>query len=103
MRIDQLLWRLRLVKTRTRAQALVGAGHLRRNGARVARSSLDVGEGDVLTLPLGRGVRVIELLALPARRGPAGEARACYRVLDEGGESAIAAPDTPEPGRGNDP
>ncbi|MGN6500090.1 MAG: RNA-binding S4 domain-containing protein, partial [Tsuneonella sp.] len=55
----------------------------------------DVREGDVLTVPLHAGVRVIEVLALPARRGPATEAQACYRVLDGGGESAIAPPDTP--------
>ena len=103
MRIDRLLWQLRLTKTRTLAQALVATGHLRRNGTRVTRASLEVGEGDVLTVPLRGGVRVIELLALPSRRGPAAEARACYRTLDEGGESAIAAPDTPEPGRGTDP
>jgi hypothetical protein len=35
-------------------------------------------------------VLVIELLALPARRGPAEEARACYRPLDAGRTKAIA-------------
>ena len=95
MRIDRALWHLRLAKTRTIAQALVATGHLRRNGERVLRASLELRPGDVLTLPARQGVQVIEVLSLPPRRGPAGEARACYRVLDEGGESAIAAPDTP--------
>ena len=91
MRIDKLLWQLRLTKTRGLAQALVGEGHVRRNGARVLRASQDVAVGDTLTVPLPGGVRVIELVALPTRRGPAAEAQACYRALDRGSESAIAA------------
>lgn len=103
MRIDRLLWQLRFSKSRSLAQALVSTGHLRRNGARVLRASLEVREGDVLTLPARGGVRVIELLSLPTRRGPAAEARACYRVLDPEPESAIAAPNTNTPERGTDP
>lgn len=95
MRIDRLLWQLRFCKTRGQAQALVEAGHVRRNAQRVARTSQPVAVGDVLTFPLGRAVRVIELLALPVRRGPAEEARACYRALDPDGQSAIAAQDSP--------
>jgi len=48
------------------------------------------GSSFVLRSP-GRGVVVIELLALPARRGPASEAQSCYRVLDERGTNPIAA------------
>ena len=95
MRIDRLLCQLRFVKTRGLAQALVASGHLRRNGERVLRASCDVIQGDVLTIPVRSGVQVIEVLALPVRRGPAAEAQACYRVLDLSGESAIAPPDTP--------
>ena len=81
MRIDKLLWFLRLAKTRSAAQALVGAGHVRLNGRRVERMAQDVAAGDVLVLPLPHGVTVIELLALPARRGPAGEAQSHYTVV----------------------
>ena len=91
MRVDLLLCQLRFVRTRGLAQALVETGHIRRNGQRVQRASQPVAAGDVLTFPIGRRVRVIELLALPVRRGPAAEARACYRVLDPEGQSAIAA------------
>jgi ribosome-associated heat shock protein Hsp15 len=56
----------------------------------VTRKDQPVCAGDVLTLPLGRGVRVIEILALPGRRGPASEAREHYRVLDAGDSIAIA-------------
>lgn len=91
MRIDRLLWFLRLAPTRGKAQALAAQGHIRRNGRRVERPAQEVGVGDILVLPLPRGVTVIELLAIPARRGPAPEAQACYRVLDEAAPMPIAA------------
>ena len=95
MRIDKLLWFLRLAKTRTIAQGLAEEGHMRLNGRRVDRAHLKVGCGDVLVIPLPGGVRVIEVLALPVRRGPAAEAQACYRVLDENRAYLIAAPFEP--------
>ena len=94
MRLDRLLCYLRFVRTRSRAQALVEAGHIRRNGKRVERASQPIAPGDVLTLPLGNAVGVVKIEHLPERRGPAGEAQACYRALDPTGQSAIAAPGT---------
>ena len=91
LRIDKLLWYLRLTRTRGAAQALVLAGHLRCNGIRIARAAHMVVAGDVLTLPWGQGVRVIALTALPGRRGPPAEAQACYRVLDGAAAFPIAA------------
>src|SRR3546814_11969040 len=76
MRIDKLLWFLRLARTRTAAQGMVEAGHMRINGRRIDRAHQKVGLGDVLTVPPHAGVRVIEILALPSRRGPAQEAQA---------------------------
>jgi ribosome-associated heat shock protein Hsp15 len=66
-------------------------GHMRLNGRRVERPGTAVKTGDILVLPLPHGVRVIEILVLPARRGPAPEAQACYRALDETPVSALAA------------
>lgn len=98
MRIDKLLWHLRLTKTRSLAQALVATGHVRRNGERILRASQDINAGDTLTVPLPGGVRVIEVVALPTRRGPAGEAQACYRALDGPAFRAIApAQEEPAP------
>lgn len=91
MRVDRLLWFLRLAKTRTAAQVLVEQGHVRLNGRRIERPAQKIAAGDVLVLPLPQGVRVIEVMALPARRGPAAEALACYRVLDAVGGLPIAA------------
>lgn len=86
MRLDLLLVRLRFVPSRQMAQSWIGTGHLRRNGNRVVKSNQPVSPGDVLTLPLQTRertqVRVIEILALPDRRGPPSEAQSCYRTLD---------------------
>jgi ribosome-associated heat shock protein Hsp15 len=90
MRIDRLLYFLRFARSRVLAQRWIAEGHLRCNGERVLRQDLGVRTGDVLTLPLRREVLVIELVELPARRGPASEARACYRPLDAGGAKGIA-------------
>jgi len=46
-------------------------------------------------LPVHPGVLIIEILALPERRGPPSEAWACYRVLDGTGVNPIAANQTP--------
>ncbi|MBX7533946.1 RNA-binding S4 domain-containing protein [Qipengyuania sp. 1XM1-15A] len=84
MRIDRLLCFLRFVRTRSTARKLVDEGHIRLNGDRVLRPSRDIAPGDVLTLPLGNSVKLIEVLALPERRGPPREAQECYRELDPG-------------------
>lgn len=95
MRIDRLLCNLRCARSRSMAARLATTGHLRRNGLRVTRSSQEVAVGDVLTIPWGTGVRLIEILALPDRRGPAREALACYRLvepaLDRARESNLGA------------
>jgi ribosome-associated heat shock protein Hsp15 len=91
MRIDKLLWFLRLAKTRSIAQTMAQEGHIRLNGRRVERAHQKVSAGDRLVIPLAQGVQVIELLSLPQRRGPAPEAQSCYRVLDAPSELPIAA------------
>jgi len=90
MRLDRLLFRLRLARTRAAAQRWIAEGHIRRNGERVTRQDQPVAAGDVLTLPLRSRALPIEILALPARRGPPAEARSCYRPLDAAGAIAIA-------------
>jgi ribosome-associated heat shock protein Hsp15 len=79
MRLDRFLWFARIVKTRPFAQTLASAGQLRIDGRAVERPSTPVRVGDVLTFADHRGaIRTIRILALPRRRGPAVEARACY-------------------------
>lgn len=90
MRIDKLLWFLRLAGSRAAAQAVVAEGHIRINGRRIEKCSHPVAVGNVLTLPVQRGVTVIEILGLPQRRGPVAEAAICYRTLDAQGGNPIA-------------
>ena len=86
LRIDRLLVYLRLARTRSAAQALIDTHALRRNRKHVLRGSEQVRIGDVLTLAVGGHVRVIELTALPDRRGPPAAARSCYREVGVFGE-----------------
>ena len=81
MRIDRYLHCIRLVKSRTLAQGLIDTGHVRIDGKRVEKSSEEVRIGSVIALPLHDKVRVLRVLSLPERRGPAPEARACYEEL----------------------
>ncbi|MGH6785443.1 MAG: RNA-binding S4 domain-containing protein [Novosphingobium sp.] len=96
MRIDKLLWYLRLASSRNFAQQWVLAGHIRVNGRRIDKPGATVAPGDVLTLPMRINTRVIELQTLPNRRGPAPEAQACYRVLDGRAANLIGPGNQPE-------
>jgi ribosome-associated heat shock protein Hsp15 len=81
MRVDRFLHCIRLVRSRTLAQAVVDAGHLRVDGKRVAKSSEEVRVGSIIALPLRDRVHVLRVLSLPERRGPAAEARTHYQEL----------------------
>ena len=81
MRLDRYLFFIRLVKSRTLAQAVIETGHVRINGRRVEKSSEQVEVGSTIALALHDEVRVLRVLGLPSRRGPASEARACYEEL----------------------
>lgn len=83
MRVDKYLWFVRLAKTRGFAQAVAEARHLRIDGRVIDRAAAPVRVGNVLTFQLHGRVRVIRVEALPARRGPAPEARRCYADLSE--------------------
>jgi len=80
-RIDKWLVYARVVKSRSLAAALVGAGHVRVNRDKIADPARTVKPGDVLTVALDRGVLVWRVLALAERRGPAEEARTLYEDL----------------------
>ena len=86
MRIDRYLHCIRLVKSRTLAQGVIDTGHVRIDGRRVEKVSETVRIGSIVALPLHGQVRILKVLALPQRRGPASEARTCYQEVgvDEG-------------------
>lgn len=81
MRIDRFLVFIRLLKSRTLAQGIIEEGHVRIDGKRVEKPSDNVQAGSVIALPLHGKVRVVRVLALPRRRGPAAEARLCYEEV----------------------
>ncbi len=81
IRIDRLLFFLRLAKSRTLAQGWAETGHIRINGRRIEKGSAEVRVGDILTLPRGNDVLAVKLLDMPTRRGPAREAQASYQLL----------------------
>ena len=83
MRIDRYLHCIRLFKSRSLAQALIEQGHVRLDRRHVAKPSEPVRVGSVIALPLRGRTRVIEVLAIPDRRGPPREARCAYREIDE--------------------
>ena len=85
-RIDKFLWFARLAKSRSIAQAMAERGIMRLNGRRVERAHSPVRVGDLITLAQGDRVRVVRVLQLPARRGPASEAATTYEELTVGGE-----------------
>lgn len=89
LRLDKWLWQARFFKSRAVAAELIEAGHVRVNGTRISRPGRDISAGDVLTFPQGPRIRVVRILALGQRRGPATEAQALYFDL----EPPIATPD----------
>lgn len=91
LRADKWLWQARFFKSRSRAAALVAAGHLRINGQRASKAAAPVRLGDTLTFPQGRSVRVVRILALGRRRGPAPEAEGLYADLTPACASGEAA------------
>lgn len=84
-RLDKWLFYARFAKSRALAAALAAKGRVRINTVVVTKPHHRVRPGDVLTFPHGRAIRVVRVLALGERRGPASEARTLYEDLIEGG------------------
>src|SRR5258708_36926438 len=91
-RLDKWLWFARLAKTRTLCQKLAVSGHVRINRDRMDSASHPVKIGDVLTIALPGGVRVLRIVATGERRGPAPEARLLYEDLSPVQPPPAAAP-----------
>jgi ribosome-associated heat shock protein Hsp15 len=77
LRLDRWLWCVRLYKSRSLATAAVAGGHVHLNGARV-KPARAVTPGDRLTVSQDGRELDLSVRAIPQRRGPAPEARACY-------------------------
>jgi ribosome-associated heat shock protein Hsp15 len=82
-RLDKWLWCARFMKARSDCARLVGEGSVRINRQPTDKPHARLRVGDVLTLPAQGSVRVVRVLSLARRRGPAPEARALYEEFPE--------------------
>jgi ribosome-associated heat shock protein Hsp15 len=82
LRLDKWLWYARFFKSRTLATKFCEAGRLRVNGDIVKKAHYKLCPDDVLTFPKGDHIRVIKVIELGKRRGPAVEAQSLYEDLD---------------------
>lgn len=76
-RVDRWLWFARCFKTRSLAAKACESGRVRIAGQRV-KPAKALRPGDTVEVALPRGVRVLEVVALGDRRGPASEAQKLY-------------------------
>jgi len=90
LRLDKWLFHARFFKSRDLAQDCVESGHLRLNAQRCKKPGHGVVVGDALTFAQGGQIRVVRVLALAERRGPATVAQALYCDLDAPGADASA-------------
>lgn len=80
-RLDKWLWQARFYRTRAMAQLATSSGRVRVNGVRVEKPGQGIKCGDVLTLPLGREIMVVRVVAFGQRRGSAPQAAALYEIV----------------------
>ena len=81
LRVDKYLWFARFFKTRSLATKRANGGRIRINGNKIKKSSDTVRIGDILTFAQGNEIRVIRVLNLGTRRGPAQEAQSLYKDI----------------------
>jgi ribosome-associated heat shock protein Hsp15 len=84
LRLDKWLWQARFFKTRALAAMLAARRKIRVNSVLVTKPHYRVRPGDVLTFPQAQTVRIVRVVALGSRRGPASEAQTLYEDLAEG-------------------
>ncbi len=85
-RLDKWLWYARFFKTRTRATAICRKRRIRVNRAVITKPNHLLREGDVLTFPQASRIRVVRVLKLGERRGPAPEAQTLFEDLEPAAE-----------------
>lgn len=82
MRLDKWLWHARFFKSRTLATRFIEKSRCRLDGRVIDKPHTTVGAGMVLTFALGARIKVVRIVALGDRRGPATEARTLYEEID---------------------
>ena len=71
------------MRQRSDCAALVARGSIRINRQPTDKAHARLRIGDVLTVPVHGSVRVVRVVSLAARRGPATEARMLYEEISE--------------------
>ncbi len=94
LRLDKWLWQARFFKTRGIAAEMIESGRCRINGQRSLKPGHGILVGDVLTFIQGNDVRIVRVLALGLRRGPATEAQELYHEIARA--ERVRPPDTLE-------
>ena len=89
-RLDKWLWCARFMRARSDCAALVAAGSIRINRQPTDKAHARLRVGDVLTVPVHHSVRVVRVVSLAARRGPAVEARLLYEEISEAASGPCA-------------
>ena len=82
-RLDKWLWCARFMRQRSDCAALVARGLIRINRQPTDKAHARLRIGDVLTVPVHHSVRVVRVVSLAERRGPATEARMLYEEINE--------------------
>ena len=90
-RLDKWLWCARFMRARSDCAALVAKGSIRINRQPTDKPHARLRIGDVLTVPVHSAVRVVRVLSLAARRGPASEARLLYEEISDTPSGPCAA------------
>ncbi len=81
LRLDKWLWHARFFKSRSLATKFCASRKLRVNTQIIAKAHHALKVDDVLTFPKGPHIRVVKVLALGTRRGPASESQTLYEDL----------------------
>lgn len=95
-RLDKWLWYARMAKTRSLAQRLIADGQVRVNRDRITKPSQTVKLGDLITVSLGRQLRLLKLTGFGLRRGPAPEAAQLYEDLAPPAAKSAGKAETPD-------
>ncbi len=82
-RLDKWLWHARVLKARSACARLVADGSVRINRQPTDKAHARLRLGDVLTFAVAGRVRVVRVLVLGERRGPAPEAQLLYEEIAE--------------------
>ena len=81
LRLDKWLWYARFFKTRAIATRAIAGGSFRLDGEVMSKPHRAAAIGQILTFAQGANIRVIRIVGIGSRRGPASEAILLYEDL----------------------